>query len=281
MTKTRIRLAAAFALPVAGTAFAGAPAVIDLGIADDDVWAYVSAVDPATAGVINAWGSNDLDLNPQGFPGTFPQSNFWSHVFVGWDTGVLPADFRWGGAEVRIRLGSNTWVPEEGDVFIRFLSRGFDEATWSIFGNTPAPVPALGQVTGVDAGATVTGDTITFTIPADLDPAIVFEWLSGGQVFFAITADNAPPPPQQGMPPDLTGALQIFSSEDIFARGPRLTLIPGRLGDANGDGVVDFADLNVVLSNFNVQGDGLAGDLNRDGSVDFTDLNEVISFFNT
>lgn len=281
MIRTRTRLAATLVLPFMAPVFAGAPAVIDLGIADDDVWAYVSAVDPATAGVINAWGSSGLDLNPQGFPGSFPQSNFWSHIFVGWDTGVLPADFRWGGAEVTIRLGSSTWVPEAGDAFIRFLNRGFEESTWTIFGNTPVPVPELGLVTGDDAGATSTGDSITFTIPADLDPEIVFEWLTGGQVFFAITADNAPPPPQQGMPPDLTGALQVYSSEDIFARGPRLTLIPGRLGDTNGDDVVDFADLNVVLSNFNVKGDGLAGDLNRDGSVDFTDLNEVISFFNT
>ncbi len=268
-------------LALAGApAFAG-PADIDLGIADDDVWAYVSAVDPATANVINAWGSNDVDLNPQGFPGMFPQSNFWSHIFVGWDTGVIPPTFRWGGATLTIRLGSDTWVPEAGDVFVRFLNRGFDEATWNVFGNTPVPVPAMGRITGNDTGATLTGDSITVEIPADLDRAVVFEWLTGGQVFFAITADNAPPPPQQGMPPDLTGSLQIYSSEDLFQRGPRLVLRPGRLGDTNGDGAVDFEDLNNVLSEFNMSGDGLIGDLNRDGVVSFEDLNEVVSFFNT
>lgn len=277
----KIRLKSLFVLAATMPVSAGAIPTVDLGIADDDVWAYVSAVDPATAGVINAWGSNGVDLNPQGFPGTFPQSNFWSHVFLGWDVGALPADFRWGGAQVTIRLGSDTWVPEAGDVFIRFLNRGFDEATWNIFGNTPVPVPSLGRITGNDAGATLTGHTITFDIPASLDRSIVFEWLTGGQVFFAVTADNAPPPPQQGQPQDLTGALQIFSSEDIFNRGPRLTLISGRLGDTNGDGVVDFSDLNNVLSSFNQSGDGLPGDLNLDGVVDFTDLNEVVSFFNT
>ncbi len=275
------RILTGLALCISATAMAGAPAVIDLGLADDDVWAYVSAVDPATATVINAWGSSDVDLNPQGFPGTFPQSNFWSHIFVGWDTGDLPADFRWGGATVRIRLGSDTWVPAEGDAYIRFLDRGFREATWNIVSNTPVPVPAMGSITGVDANATLTGDTITFHIPADLDREIVYAWLTGGQVYFAVTADNAPPPPQQGMPPDLTGALQIFSSEDIFGRGPRMELIAGRLGDTNGDGVVDFEDLNNVLSDFNASGAGLAGDLNLDGVVDFADLNEVISFFNT
>jgi hypothetical protein len=254
---------------------------IDLGVADDDVWAYVSAVDPATANVVNAWGSFDSDLNPQGFPGTFPQANFWSHVFVGWDTGVIPADFRWGGATVTIRLATDTWVPEDGDVFVRMLNRGFDEATWNIFGNTPVPVPALGQFAGNDAAASLPGDVITIQVPADIDRGVVFEWLTGGQVYLAITADNAPPPPSGGKPPDLTGSLQIYSSEDVFQRGPRVVLHPGRLGDTNGDGAVDFEDLNNVLSDFNVSGEGLPGDLDRDGSVGFDDLNEVVSFFNT
>jgi len=52
-------------------------------------------------------------------------------------------------------------------------------------------------------------------------------------------------------------------------------------GDTNGDGQVGFADLNVVLSQFNVTGPGLPGDLNGDGQVGFADLNLVLSAFNT
>lgn len=50
-------------------------------------------------------------------------------------------------------------------------------------------------------------------------------------------------------------------------------------GDATGDDVIDFFDLNIILSQFGMTGPGLAGDLNGDGVVDFLDLNAVLSFF--
>ena len=50
-------------------------------------------------------------------------------------------------------------------------------------------------------------------------------------------------------------------------------------GDTNGDGVINFTDLNTVLSQFGQSGMGLAGDLNGDGVVNFSDLNEVLSNF--
>jgi hypothetical protein len=50
-------------------------------------------------------------------------------------------------------------------------------------------------------------------------------------------------------------------------------------GDANGDNVVNFSDLNAVLATFGQSGPGLAGDVNGDGLVNFQDLNEVLSNF--
>ena len=54
-------------------------------------------------------------------------------------------------------------------------------------------------------------------------------------------------------------------------------------GDTNGDGVVDFLDLNNVLSSFGIsqgQPGYIAGaDVNNDMVVDFLDLNIVLSFF--
>lgn len=52
-------------------------------------------------------------------------------------------------------------------------------------------------------------------------------------------------------------------------------------GDVDRDGDIDFADLNVVLAQFNTAGVQLAGDIDRDGFVGFADLNIVISAFNT
>ena len=50
-------------------------------------------------------------------------------------------------------------------------------------------------------------------------------------------------------------------------------------GDTNGDGVVNFADLNTVLSQFGQTGQGLAGDVNNDGVVNFADLNGTLTNF--
>ncbi|MFU8828904.1 MAG: GC-type dockerin domain-anchored protein, partial [Phycisphaerales bacterium] len=48
-------------------------------------------------------------------------------------------------------------------------------------------------------------------------------------------------------------------------------------GDVNGDGVVDLADLNLVLANFGQETS--EGDANGDGFVDLADLNLVLSAF--
>jgi uncharacterized membrane protein len=51
------------------------------------------------------------------------------------------------------------------------------------------------------------------------------------------------------------------------------------LGDTNGDNVVNFTDLNAVLTDFGQSGMGVSGDVNGDNVVNFTDLNAVLSNF--
>lgn len=50
-------------------------------------------------------------------------------------------------------------------------------------------------------------------------------------------------------------------------------------GDANGDGIVNIFDYNIVVSNFGRTGRGIPGDLNNDGVVDLFDYNLVVSNF--
>ena len=50
-------------------------------------------------------------------------------------------------------------------------------------------------------------------------------------------------------------------------------------GDTNGDRIINFADLNIVLAQFGQAGAGLAGDVNGDGMVTFADLNIVLANF--
>lgn len=52
-------------------------------------------------------------------------------------------------------------------------------------------------------------------------------------------------------------------------------------GDANGDGLVDFNDLNITLGQYSTNGPGLGGDFNGDQQVSFADLNILLSRFNT
>lgn len=51
------------------------------------------------------------------------------------------------------------------------------------------------------------------------------------------------------------------------------------IGDCTGDGLVDFRDLNTILSQFGATGFGLSGDVDVDGQVDFGDLNIVLTVF--
>lgn len=61
----------------------------------------------------------------------------------------------------------------------------------------------------------------------------------------------------------------------------QLTVNAACPGDANGDNIVNFNDLNIVLGQFGQSGPpgALEGDLNDDGRVDFLDLNLVLGFY--
>ncbi len=51
--------------------------------------------------------------------------------------------------------------------------------------------------------------------------------------------------------------------------------------DIDGDGLVDFSDLNILLGNFNTSGANIPGDINGDGVVSFADLNLLLNSYNT
>lgn len=65
---------------------------------------------------------------------------------------------------------------------------------------------------------------------------------------------------------------------EIF-NNPGQTALPHCAGDVNRDGVVNFFDLNLVLSNFGTSGVCQSTDLNGDGSTNFADLNTVLGGF--
>ncbi|MGP1309666.1 MAG: hypothetical protein ACTS27_05660 [Phycisphaerales bacterium] len=72
-----------------------------------------------------------------------------------------------------------------------------------------------------------------------------------------------------------------FTGDGVVDEDDRVLLEPAALcsGDTNGDNVVNFADLNIVLSTFGQSGANLPGDVTADGVVNFADLNTVLSNF--
>ena len=75
----------------------------------------------------------------------------------------------------------------------------------------------------------------------------------------------------------------VVSSQETYALAYNVAPVNGNLilGDANGDGTVNGADLITVLSNFNRTGaDWVHGDFFGNGTVNGADLNAVLSNFN-
>lgn len=73
------------------------------------------------------------------------------------------------------------------------------------------------------------------------------------------------------------GEPATFASSTVY----NVYVVVGVRGDVTKDGVVNFADLNILLGQYNETGEGMPADLNLDGVVNFADLNVVLSNFNS
>lgn len=79
-------------------------------------------------------------------------------------------------------------------------------------------------------------------------------------------------------------SLTIAALRAALAAPRGVCLTRGLSGDVNGDRMVTFADLNVILGNFGLPAPGGAaglafGDINGDGAVTFADLNACLGVF--
>lgn len=155
------------------------------------------------------------------------------------------------------------------------------EAAVSIMVTPVNDAPVLGAITSqtVKAGQTLTftatatdvdGDALAFELldapaGASLTPQGVFSWTpTAGQ------ASTTPYAPRivvrdAGVPP-LSDEQAVSVTVEPAVPAAEI------LGDANGDGAVNFGDVAVVKTQLFRSGTGLAGDLNADGVVNFGDL---------
>ncbi|MEZ6193957.1 MAG: carbohydrate-binding domain-containing protein [Phycisphaerales bacterium] len=90
--------------------------------------------------------------------------------------------------------------------------------------------------------------------------------------------------PQATQQTQLTRQMQVTQQDEVSAEQAGLELLSTSLqGDLNGDGFVGIADLNIVLTNWNLAvtaGDPLQGDPSGDGFVGIQDLNTVLGNWN-
>lgn len=127
-----------------------------------------------------------------------------------------------------------------------------------------------------------------YTVPDDPRTLGVTAGSGGGDAFDIASAIN----PATGAPANLPGFdfIRITTAIDaVTGPGGALGEVSAEIsavaavrspfpGDTNDDGVVNFVDLNIVLSNFGALAH-LPGDANCDNRVDFLDLNIVLSNF--
>jgi Tol biopolymer transport system component len=115
------------------------------------------------------------------------------------------------------------------------------------------------------AGTTILASVASDGAGGNLNSSFPVVSANGQSVAFSSAATNL-------TPGDTNGLTDVF----VVDLHPAPVMIPG---DTNGDNVVNFTDLNIVLSNFGQTGPGLDGDVNDDDSVNFTDLNIVLANF--
>lgn len=146
-----------------------------------------------------------------------------------------------------------------------WLHRFFDDTAWAAPGGDFSPSASASTIIGGFGAYQWQSPALVADVQVFVNfPQTNHGWALVGDETFAPSAKR----------------FDTRESADPTVR-PRLVVefLPACPGDANADRVVDFLDLNAVLSQFGQSGVGLEGDVNYDGSIDFPDLNIVLGAF--
>ncbi len=173
---------------------------------------------------------------------------------------------------------------------MRNLGRPFNPiSVEAIISNIYLEVDPIDNAT---APGTYPSSTTLFVDPVDpVDAPLSVQWRVFGAPLPGATGTSFTP---SSLPPGFQGIVEISVVvvdntpwvRDPAIRASRMTSSRSWLvvfptpGDVNGDGFVNFTDINAVLGVWLQMGTGLAADLNGDGVVNFEDLNIVLSNFN-
>lgn len=205
-----------------------------------------------------------IDLNAFGVPSSVGAVNFIPPGFPNAGACRLLTfnNGAWSGVELA-PAGDGTFLVTSGQVRVPSVATGPEGFVYIRAGSPEFPTQTL-LVSEFSAGR-----VSAYEIDANADPIVATRrtFLSGLNGAEGAAIDPA------------TNDF-LFST---FGGGNRVVVVRGFNrpcpGDVTGDGVVNFADLNTVLTNFGQSGDPIAGDTNSDCLVNFADLNVVLSAF--
>jgi hypothetical protein len=218
---------------------------------------------------LNVWNGTQVFSLPAG-PGR-PDIND-AGTAIGWLPNNTPGNDRivlWNGTAAPVYIdGSSYWHFGSGYVF-----DGVDEATFAINNQGLAAFYAYPTALTNPAQQVFTGGIFTGPDPVSNKVIAAGDLLSGATVstvtFYRGGLNN-------------NGQIAFTATLSDGTQGVWVaTPTPPFPGDANYDGTVNGADLNIVLSNYNQTSMTWAqGDFNGDGTVNGTDLNTVLSNYN-
>lgn len=224
-------------------------------------------------------GSGNVNVGP---PSTFSADMLWGNYFT-----VEPGAERI--SEIRVGLGPNYPQDDFGDPLpltlhlfddpdndgnptnaVPVASTTINPTVFTQSGFNSAPIPPTTISGGFFVAARVFARA-GVDRPARLDPQLI-----GGENAWLFYSDE--------IDPDNLGSSPFFTPMNDPAFVPifgvwMVRAVGGPASDCadlNGDGQVDLADLNLVLSSFGV---GPGGDVNGDGQTNLADLNAVLAEF--
>ena len=186
-----------------------------------------------------------------------------------------PVEFTVGSLPVSIGAGEDAAMGDRYLFTANAFTNGMNQSSVSRLKNVSSPgviafEPEF-RIAAPSYAAFITGADLNLDNRLDLPLASGFD--------AAVNTDAPANAPVNTSAPSGAPRGALVGAAVVFAGAtPSGTLAPCA-GDANGDRIVDFLDLNIVLSFYGQSGPALPGDLDADEDVDFVDLNIVLSAF--
>ena len=181
------------------------------------------------------------------------------------------------GGSIDVRFGDGSVLiatPASTSAFILtpVVGGGFGVTSLSIPGNS-SPITG-GNFT--DEGVLLVAGGVLRSFKLDENNRYIFD---PDSPFDGVATTGVPTMPRSRLDIDYTKIGDPSNADILPTDFSGMTVDFTCPADVNADGLVNFADLNIVLTSFGQSGANIPGDTNGDGVINFIDLNAVLTAF--